>query len=376
MKLTKLLLLALSLMGISACGPSSGGQVDVNPYKLTLSYSSNVQFDKNDLTATFAFGQRHDVTTRSQDEINEYLRNGAKQEDIDKTGKRQNDGSYFFFSGDPIILSVPDISKTPGFKFLGFFEKNTNQWVYTPKKVQCTLDDGSKEMLMARWEMPNRNIELEARYEYLTYDVTYCDMDGKILYPVNPVVYDGSLQTGITLLPQEKEGYEFKRWYYKQIVFLDNGGVEQKIVTCTKLPDFYDDTIISTTPNGYELILFAEYERSSNKHDVTFKIDNQLSWYSVKLVDLDGKQTDIRVGTNPIQVEHGYKLDIWVDTSMIDTENYEFAGIFVNGVECPVDAGGRHNNHPDQIVINKDTIIEAKVSKTSNEDPGDLPWIS
>lgn len=362
------LVLLLSLMLVlAACdNPFANDEDKLDPtlYKLTLSSSSNVTVDQADLKATYAYACKGKTVTegvRPEDEIEALKDAGATQEDIDKAGKRQPDGSYYFFDADPMYIEAPQID---GYRFLGFFDKSTNKCVY---KTDIVMLDG--ELGLPRWNMENRNVELEARYEALKYRVSYVDMDGLITNPTNPTEYDGSKQIDVELLdPTPIEGYVFKYWYYMEILFDGTENPSTRQVVCTKLPTVGNEGIIHTMGvNDYELTLFAEYEVA--EYDVTFDIvdpSNEVL-LTVKMM-LGNDEEAVTDFSEPIKVKHGSSFDVWVDNSNVGLD-YAFDGIYVNGVKIPdLDIGGgltRPTNR-ETIEIKGDTTIQIKVVAVSD----------
>lgn len=309
----KLLGLILVVCLMLTCGISlmaCGEQADTTLYHLTLSYSENVSanesFKQEDLKATYAYGCKGTTVsqgTRDEDEVAELLKAGATQENIDKAGVRQNDGSYWFFDQDPMYLEAP---KVEGYKFLGFFEKGSDSQQPTFNPMITDIDG---EQGLSRWNMFDKDVELVAKYEVLTYKVTYCDANGVISNPTNPTNYDASVKLNVELLdPIVPEGYEFKYWYYNKIVFDANGNNTQEPVQCTKLPTDYEDG---------ELVLFAEFEKI--KCEVTINFDPLIS---EKTVD----DTLITETQFTAEYEYGTDLDIWVKDY---DGNYSFGGFYV-----------------------------------------------
>ncbi len=164
---------------LTACGSDDeSGQADPTLYQLTLSYSSNVAsldaFTQADLKATYGYGEPSAVVkegVRDEDEIAELKKAGATDADIAKAGARQSDGSYYFFDQDPIYLEAPAV---PGWKLLGFFYKGSTS-EYPEYKPFLTDIDGKQAL--PRWNMDNKNVELEARYVKNTYEIGFNMME-------------------------------------------------------------------------------------------------------------------------------------------------------------------------------------------------------
>lgn len=362
---------------LTACDMPFGGggdKQDVSLYHLT--FSSNIDLGDKSFNAKLAYGERHDIFTRPQDEVEQFLSDGATQTDIDKTNVRQSDGSYYYFDGDPIIIEAPEVD---GYIFIGFFDKKTND-VYRPIISKCQLSDGSEEMLMNRWNMPERDTELVARYQLLEYDIVYCygfdksyDATGAALpsgvMPTsahsNPTKYNYQDKKDVTLTAPTAQftGYEFEYWYYAE----QGTGKEIKVET---LPTKYSDEVLHGTfsLDGITdscLTLFAHYKELTVTPTIVYKegnnvLDNIDNCISITATDTAG---------NPVSKATSYacgtKLDVFVDLAELDAAGYELEGIYIDGVKIPnIDLGGgsfRPCNRTDVDLL-KDTLIEIKVT--------------
>lgn len=166
-----LCLLVSCMFVLTACDnpfAKDADKADATLYKLTLSTSSNVTVNQSDLKATYGYGEPSATVkegVRDADEIAALKDAGATDADIAKAGVRQSDGSYYFFDADPIYLEAPQID---GYKLTGFFYKGTNTLVINP--ILQSIDGG---MYLPRYNMDNKNVELEARYEKWTYTVSF-----------------------------------------------------------------------------------------------------------------------------------------------------------------------------------------------------------
>ncbi|MCQ2399139.1 MAG: helix-turn-helix domain-containing protein, partial [Clostridia bacterium] len=88
--------------------------------------------------------------------------------DILKAGVRQSDGCYYFFNQDPIYLEAP---KVEGYKLLGFYNKANGKLEINP--ILQKIDGG---MYLPRYSMDNKNVELEARYQKWSYQISFDTM--------------------------------------------------------------------------------------------------------------------------------------------------------------------------------------------------------
>lgn len=373
-KLTKLLVLASSAALLAGCD-----EVNTTLYHLTLSYSSNVTSgDQDALTAELAFGPDGELT-RDEGEVEALIEAGLTQEEIDKAGVRQDDGSYYFFCEDPMFLSSPEI---PGYRKLGWFDKETNECVY---KELYGMNDGAYRK--ARWNMLEKDTELEARYDYLKYDVTYCYAFPSSYGPTgqqlpsgiiptdknsNPAVYNAKEQLDVQLVAPtgDYDGYVFKGWYFIQEIFNETERPDTQRVDITALPTSGVEGITKVMSYDTEgnpilgITLFAEYELSTA--DVSFTVDN-VEGLELEVRDIDGELIDISSGS--LTVDYGTQLDIWVQYGDINPA-YEFNGIYVNGEKLPdldIGGGSTRPTNRETITITGDTTIEIKASEVQPE---------
>ena len=375
-KLAKLLVLASSAALLAGCDE---GEVDVNLYHLSLSYSANVENgNQDDLVADIAFGI-DGKGERGEGEIEAMLQAGATEEDIAKAGVRQDDGSYYFFDQDPILLHSPEI---PGYRKVGWFDKETNEKVYSE---HFGMNDGL--YTQARWNMLNKDTELEARYDYLKYDVTYCYAFPSSYGPTgqqlpsgiiptdknsNPAVYNAEEQLDVQLVAPtgDYDGYVFKGWYFIQEIFNETERPDTQRVDITALPTSGVEGITKVMSYDTEgnpifgITLFAEYELSTA--DVSFTVDN-VEGLELEVRDIGGELIDISSGS--LTVDYGTQLDVWVQYGDINPA-YEFNGIYVNGVKLPdldIGGGSTRPTNRETITITGDTTIEIKASEVQPE---------
>ena len=155
-KIKMILVSVLSIITLASCGEKP----DTTLYSVEL--SSNITLtaaQKAGLTAELAFGA-DGKGSRDEYEVEELKKAGATDADIEKVGKLQDDGKYYFYDQDPMYLNAPEVED---YMFRGFYEKGTDKFVYKRHADATTGLDN-------RWNCPGKNIELEARYEKLTYD--------------------------------------------------------------------------------------------------------------------------------------------------------------------------------------------------------------
>lgn len=348
----KLLLLTLTLLLVASCacffGACGEDDIDAKLYHLTITHSSNVTIEQDKLKATYAYGCNGTTVTegvREQDEIHALKKAGATEDDIIKAGKRQADGSYYFFESDPMYIEAPEVE---GFRFLGFYDKATNKLAYRPI---ITDIDGKRGL--ARWNMTQGDVELEARYEVLKYSISYCDMNGLITNPTNPTEYNSSEKVNVELNdPAKIEGYKFKYWYYVEILFDGTDNPPTRKVECTKLPNIGNEGIIHTIGQDsagnptYGLTLWAEYEKET--YNVTIKFADATKNGNVTVNNTTTGKPASLIG----QYESGTVLDIWV--TEITTEGYDFDK-FVIGTTT-LSTSNRIN-----YTVTEDVTIEIKV---------------
>ena len=226
-----------------ACEPS-GSEIDATLYRLTL--SSNIVLDgeqKEQLKATYGYGEPSATVKkgdRDQDEIEQLKKAGATDDEINKVGVRQSNGSYFFFDQDPIYLEAPIIK---GYKLMGFYNKANNQLVLNP--ILQNIDGG---MYLPRYNMDSKNVEIEARYQKWTYTISFDTMEEGDVNPNNISSYCYIDEPTLTLKPATTENTHktFIGWVYQD--FHSNTGSQadwialEKSGNDFKLPsDYYEE---------------------------------------------------------------------------------------------------------------------------------------
>lgn len=332
-------------------------KTDATLYHLTLTVSENVKDlipkDGTSLKAELAFGVDGNES-RDDDDITALKKAGATDEDIASVGVLKN-GYFPFFDNDPMYIKAPEYE---GYEFLGFFYKGTNHYVY---KYQLGLTEGA--MHYYRWNMQDKNVELEARYIPECYTITYyysiergpSSKSGEMpsTSHSNPANFNYSTDKNkeasyfeLSDPTEVIEGYEFKYWYYT----LDGSAEKHKIEILPRtITDYMNNTIFNQDTHSYshDLQLRAFYDIAT--YDVTFIVDEG--------VELEVRQDSnlLTIGHDPIEVEHGTVLDVWaIDGNItVDRPGYKFDGIYVNGVKRPT---AREN-----ITINGNTTIQIKV---------------
>ncbi|MBQ0099076.1 MAG: hypothetical protein KBS91_00815, partial [Firmicutes bacterium] len=242
----KLLFLILTTCLIISCacfvvGCEGGGDVDATLYHLTL--SSNITLDENqkkELKAIYGYGTPTAIlpernADRDEDEIESLKQAGATQEDIDKAGVRQADGTYYFFEGDPIYIVAPAVE---GYNLLGFYIKGTNPQYPEYKLSLGRSSDIEGGQALTRWNMKSKDVELEARYQKCTYEIDFC-MDTDENNPNNITSYC-FLDDGIITLEPATSTNEYKAficWEYQDYSSEQGGWIP---LTNSELPTDYD----------------------------------------------------------------------------------------------------------------------------------------
>lgn len=242
MKLNKLPLFLLSSMCLCACDllGIGGEKEDATLYKLTL--TSNKEEVMSELKATYAYGVQGKTVTqgvRDEDEIQALKDAGATDDDIAKAGKKQSDGSYYFFDQDPMYIEAPN--SFDGYKFLGFYDKENNKYLYNP---YMTGQDGN----IPKWNMQDKNMTVEARYEKFTYNYYFVNMEDGVTNPNQGGNYCYVDDGEVALLPpviEEGSHKSFGGWQYEDIANAVEGQ-ESTWITLedNKLPiNYYEDSL-------------------------------------------------------------------------------------------------------------------------------------
>ncbi|MCQ2400264.1 MAG: hypothetical protein MJ072_07140, partial [Clostridia bacterium] len=174
---------------------------------------------------------KHDFKSIYKKELEALRELGVPEENIQKAGERQSDGSYYFFESDPMYIEAPEVL---GYRFINFYFKGTNKMAFNPRMTDI---DGGK--YLPRWNMINKDVELEARYEKNSYryyfndtaeDETNPNANGTYCYLDDGVV---NLQPATSTIPSK----HFRSWTYSK--YVDEVWATFDIST---LPtDFYED---------------------------------------------------------------------------------------------------------------------------------------
>lgn len=230
-----------SALSLSACDLFGGDdeKADATLYHLTLSSNLTLsEEEKAKLKATYGYGEPSPVVVegvRDEDKIAALKDAGATDADIAKAGKRQSDGSYYFFDQDPIYIEYPE---KLGYKMTGFYYKEDNKLAYNP--IVSTNSDGNK--YLTRWNMDAKDVELEARYQKWSYHPYFNTPSSDETNPNNlGDQYCYVDQGPKTLLPASSslKHKHFKTWYYQKYV----GDVWTRF-DITELPaDYYEESL-------------------------------------------------------------------------------------------------------------------------------------
>ena len=298
MKLSKLLFLAVAASTLAGCdlpfGPGGGGgdgKIDARVYHLKLS-SNIASVSADSLKATYAYGVNGKTVTegvRDPEDIEELKKAGATDADIEKAGKRQDDGSYFFFDGDPMYLESPN--SFGGYKYKGFYDKNQNDYVLNQ---YMTGTDGN----LPKWNMYNRDVNLEARYEKWTYEYYFNNMEAGDTNPNQGGRYCAVDDGVVTLLPATTSNphKHFVGWEYQDTTKEDDHGIAPWVrLEDGKLPvEYYEETMrigaiwetdylkvsfdfkLYVEPEVFEPVSYEDTIVSMSAHGNLTKIDGEL----------------------------------------------------------------------------------------------------
>lgn len=314
MKIKKLLFIALACTSLSGCGfGEDDGNIDTTLYELKL--TSNLDKAKTGLNAELS-------RERSQDEIDELLENGATQADIDKSGTCIN-GTYYFYDQDPVNLSEPFL---PGYEFLGWYQGN--QWL----GYLDTDYDGNPEYI---WNMDNKNVTLEARFQLITYTILYMDEEtGPARYTENPTTWNVE-QEEIVLNHADRsaEGLKFDGWTFA----MGGGTFYDGYVTKINEQFLVDSGAARVTLNGAGATTFSLHENYSVlNHDITLTFDTSVFDYVIIDVTPVG-ETRHSVEVNDSHFLYGGSVEftaphaaqITVYPKFIDSDLYEVDGVYL-----------------------------------------------
>ena len=355
-KLISVLGLSLAVVGLASCGE----QIDPKLYHLTLSSNITLSAEqKAGLKATYGYGQPSLVVvegTRDEDEIAELKKAGASDADIEKAGKRQDDGSYYFFDQDPVYLEAPEIM---GYRFEGYYYKGT-----TKVADRCKVMGPADNRMRSRWNMDNADTELEAHYEILKYTITYgvdvVDSGIGEGNPANNSEYNALTGGDVTLNnPVAPEGKTFKHWYINRI---DSVTQQQSQEIITKLPRNFDEEIIHYGADGYGLTIFAEFEDAMVSPTVTVKEGETVLTTLDNCITIEASNNQ---GSIPLADSYVYGSYLNVDVSVADLQivGYELEGIYIDDVKLPDIEVGRVCNVTGDIELTHDTEFVIKVQK-------------
>lgn len=373
MKLSKLLFLAVAASTLAGCDFPFGGDEKADPKLYHLTFTSNLNLtteQKDEIKATYAYGVRSKTVqegVRPQEEIDELKNAGATDADIEKAGKRQDDGSYFFFDQDPMFIEAPNVM---GYKLSGFYEGDKK--VYKPG-----LTDIDHEMLQGIWNMNNKDTSLEARYEKLTYSYYFNDMESGDTNPNERGTYC-YLDEGVkTLLPAATTNphKHFVGWEYEDTIHLDDQGHPTWVLLeDNKLPiDYTEDSMRLNA--RWETDMFKVSFKFVKEIDVethsNLEFDDVIKTMSLTgtNVTVDGVKDQnngypgLLVNKNSeIKMEYGSDLFIYFTLNEgLQTHCFEINDVRQNSIDCSHLVPPYIHIHTDKVggdyLINKDSVI-------------------
>ena len=329
MKLSKLLFLAVAASTLAGCdlpfGPGGGGddgEIDPKLYELKL--TTNLDKAKAGIKAEFK-GER------DEDEVQELLKAGATQADIDKAGTCV-DGIYYFFNQDPVNLYEPFL---PGYEFLGWY--NGNEWLgYLDPDY-----DGTPNYI---WNMLDKNTTLEARFKLMQFEILYMDEGTTAVDPKgNPTTWnieDGEVE--LKHEDKESQGLKFEGWTFAM------GGDTRYEGYVTKLNEQFliDSNVAKQSMEGRESMTFSLHENYSVIKD-SFKL--VVDTTNVDNIFVEVKEPGESVFRDIIDGQHWIDKDveatlprgteIQIHATVKDPDAYEIDGIYCNGEKVSEDAG-------------------------------------
>lgn len=256
------LLVMPCMLVFTACGDKE--KVDPTLYHLTL--SSNIELDeeqKQELKAEYAYGEHGELNYFPEDEKEPYIEAGA---DVDKAGVEQEDGSYYFFGGDPLHVFAPEVA---GYKFLGFYNKKTDEFFVNSNR----FTDVNGAQAPARESMPYKDIELEARYQKWTYSISFDAMETGDENPNDIESYcflDQGVKYLLPAIPASKHK-TFVSWEYQDT--LNNTGMQADWIPLEKVGENF------LLPNDYcenYMRLHAVWDVNKYKIEFAFELDEGL----------------------------------------------------------------------------------------------------
>lgn len=245
--LLKILLVVLlaffSAITLVGCDMLGGDEGDANLYHLVI--SSNIELSaeqKNELKVIYGYGNpglEAKEGIRPEEEIEDLKNAGATDADIAKAGKRQADGSYYFFAQDPLYITYPEVE---GYKLDGYFYKGTNELAYRPI---VSKGPDQTEPILARWNMDDKDVELIAKYEKCIYEPAFIMANGDINPNDAPRQYsfidNGHFELQDPISANEHK--KFDHWVYSTAV---DGQLVYTETDC--LPHNYEETFCQIIP--------------------------------------------------------------------------------------------------------------------------------
>ena len=312
-KIISVLALSLAVVGLASCGEEKE-KTDPTLYHLT--FSSNKDIDMSKVKATYAYGTGGSKVvregTRDPDDIKELKKAGATQADIDKAGKRQEDGSYYFFEQDPMYLEAPKIE---GYRTPTFYNKDNGD-SYKPGLHRNA--EGGEELYF--WNMPQADTELEIRYESVQYEIDWQKLnDADKLGYNNP--NSGRLGYGyerdgvLTLEPATftNKNVTFIGWEYEDVQQKDEHGYAKWVLMeDNKLPIDIDDNRLRVQPR-YEVkkfkVEFAVEDTEGTKLDLADTITSMELRGNLMTINGEPYSVGIGEGNIPVDLAKEYKVD-------------------------------------------------------------------
>lgn len=378
MKLTKLLFLAVAASTLAGCDLFGGDDEKADATLYHLSFKSNLELtaeQKDEIKATYAYGVRSKTVkegVRPQEEIEELKSAGATDADIEKAGKRQDDGSYFFFDQDPMFIEAPSIT---GYKLSGFYDGNKN--VYKPG-----LTDIDHEMLQGIWNMSNKDTILEAHYEKLTYRYYFNNMEDGDTNPNVGGSYCYLDEGEKQLLPATTTNphKHFLGWEYEDTIHLDEHGFSTWVLLEDgKLPiDYTEDNLRLNARWEIDMLAisfdFVKDIGDDQKIDVEYEDVIQSMSVNGNITTVDGIRekcegypgTTVTKDSN-IKMQYGSWLNIFFTLkSGLKISYFEVNGVSQNSIDASHMEPPYINIHQDKIgddyVVKEDSVITFVVS--------------
>lgn len=359
-------LILLPLLGVALAGcdsPFGPADEKANPNLYHLVLSSNIQeVTADQLKATYAFGVDGPTVTegvRDEDEIAELKKAGATDEDIAKAGKRQDDGSYYFFEEDPMYLEAPN--SFGGYKYKGFYDKDTNTYLYNQ---YMTGNDGN----IPRWNMYGKDANIEAHYEKWTYHYYFNNMDDGDTNPNVEGDYCALDDNAVTLKPATttNTNKKFVGWEYEDTLHLDPQGYSTWVLLeDNKLPvDFYEENMRISPRWEYkhakisfefELYIDPETSRSLEYDDV---ITSMTAHGNLTTIDGVKEPCEPQSYGTPVNKNSVIEMQMnsWLELFYTLNPDYEIFYFMLNGERN--DYINANHMNPPYISISDDTVLE------------------